>query len=215
MTTENRFNKAAATWDENPRRMALTEAIANGIQESIPLSDGMTMLEFGCGTASLSILLAQHVGHISAADTSSGMIAEARRKVAASPELAAVVEPILLTDGDALPQGKWDVVCTAMTLHHIEDAAQMLRQLAWCLNPGGYLAVADLFPEDGSFHGQERVPHNGFDPQALAAVLKEEAFEDINTGTVLTFSKRTDDNHVREFSVFLVTGRRDARNSVI
>lgn len=209
MTNTNRFDAAAATWDENPRRRAVTEAIARAIQARIPLSRDMTLLDFGCGTASLSVLLAGKLGRIRAVDMSSGMIAETRRKIAALPELTAVIEPMLLAGGGiGQLEGQWDVVCTAMALHHIEDAAGVLRHLARCLNPGGYLAVADLCAEDGSFHIEERVPHNGFEPQALAAIVKEEGLGEIDAGAVFRFSKPGADGTLREYEVFLLTARR-------
>ena len=213
MTVSNRFDQAASTWDENPRRMAVTEAIARAIQEQVPLSLKTSVLDFGCGTAALSVLLAGSAGRITAADSSSGMIAEAQRKVAAVSELAAVIQPVHVPDGDAGQlRERWDVVCTAMALHHIEDAEQALRHLARCVTPGGYLAVADLYSEDGSFHGQEPVPHNGFDPEALAEVLRGEGLDAIAIQTVLTFAKPCDDGHVREFSVFLLTGQSRVRD---
>jgi len=35
------------------------------------------------------------------------------------------------------------------------------------LSKGGYLAIADLYKEDGSFHGEKKVPHNGFDMESF------------------------------------------------
>lgn len=207
--TENRFDEAAATWDEHPRRMALTRAIAEAVEARIPLSKDTTMLDFGCGTAALSVLLAGRVGRILAVDTSSGMIAEVRRKLVAQAELASVIEPSLLAGGaDGPPEGQWDLVCTAMALHHIDDAMGTLRHLAGCVNPGGHLAVADLYAEHGSFHGEERVPHNGFDPGALAEVLTEAGLDVAATETVLSFDKPCDDGQTREFSVFLLIARK-------
>jgi ubiquinone/menaquinone biosynthesis C-methylase UbiE len=209
MTIENRFDLAAATWDENLRRRDLVEAIAGAIEESIPLSREMTMLDYGCGTALLSVHLAEKVRRITAVDTSSGMIAETRRKITAVPELAAIIEPMLLTDGDIQQlQGPWDLICTAMAMHHIDDAHGTLRHLARCLNPGGYLAVADLCAEDGSFHGEERVPHNGFDPQVLAASLEEAGLNEIHIRNVFRFPKPTAAGELREYEVFLLTARR-------
>ena len=181
-------SRRATRW--TARRPAITEAIARAIQAHVPLSPDTSVLDFGCGTAALSVLLAGKVGRITAADSSSGMIAEAQRKVTAVPELAAVIQPVHLPDGDAGRLREcWDVVCTAMALHHIEDAEQALRHLARCVTPGGYIAVADLYSEDGSFHGQEPVPHNGFDPEGLAEVLRAEGLDAITVQTVLTFAR--------------------------
>jgi hypothetical protein len=41
------------------------------------------------------------------------------------------------------------------------------------LKPGGHLAIADLYTEDGSFHGDGFHGHKGFDPAILAAMLEK------------------------------------------
>ena len=207
----NKFDAAAVTWDDNPGRMAVTKAVAKAIGESVPLTAAMTMLDFGCGTAALSVLLADRVAHVEAVDTSSGMIAEAHRKLEKSPELAGMIRPAVLP----LPieehlRGTWDVICSSMVMHHIEDAEGTLRHLVHCLRPGGYLALADLYSEDGSFHGEEKAAHNGFEPQALARVLAQAGLTQMDTKTALTFPKPGADGQTREYSVFLLTGRRAA-----
>ncbi len=63
------------------------------------------------------------------------------------------------------PAGQFDLVVTAMTLHHIADVPGFLARLGHLLRKDGRLAVADLVTEDGSFHAPMTVPHNGFDPE--------------------------------------------------
>ena len=41
-----------------------------------------------------------------------------------------------------------------MAMHHVEDTAHFLKTLYDHLNPGGFIAVADLDKEDGSFHSR-------------------------------------------------------------
>jgi hypothetical protein len=47
----------------------------------------------------------------------------------------------------------------------------MLRSIAGCVASGGWVAIADLESEDGSFH-DEPVPHLGFDPAAFLARMQ-------------------------------------------
>jgi len=94
----NRFDRAAAAWDDNPERMAVTRAIARAIRQDVPLSSELSMLDFGCGTANLSVLLADSVGHIQAVDTSAGMIAEVQRKLTCAPELASIIVPAAVAE---------------------------------------------------------------------------------------------------------------------
>ena len=169
MHTEH-FDQAAATWDENPMRVALSAAIAAGIRKHLPLHPDMTVLEYGCGTAALSFLLSPHVGPILAMDASAGMVAQAARKITAAAAETITVQCLDLT-ADPLPSARFDLIVCAMALHHIEDICVVLNAFAQLLRPGGHVALADLCPEEGSFHGDMPVPHLGFDPAELAAQL--------------------------------------------
>jgi len=58
-----------------------------------------------------------------------------------------------------------------MVFHHFSDLDGIIQKLVNHLNPGGYLFIADLMTEDGSFHKDAVVPHHGFDPAILANKL--------------------------------------------
>ncbi len=189
--------------------MAVAKAVADAIEEAIPLAENMSMLDFGCGTGTLSVLLAGRVGHIHAMDTSDGMIAELKRKLAELPEMSSLIQPCLFKPPltQAL-EGTWDVICSSMVLHHIEDAVGTVRRLAGLLGPGGYLALADLMPEDGSFHGAKAVPHNGFDPSVLARAMREAGLDQTVWRKVTNFNKPAATGEMREYSIFLLTASR-------
>lgn len=161
------FNEAAATWDENPHRRQLTEAIARSIGSTLPLQPDWRVLEYGCGTAALSFLLASQVREVVAADAAPGMVEQIRRKLTVYPTTK--VKPLLLdlTQEAALTE-RFDLILMAMALHHITDVPELLSRLGSMLADRGWLAIADLQAEDGSFHTPQTVPHNGFAPKALA-----------------------------------------------
>ena len=87
------------------------------------------------------------------------------------------------------------------------DVPGLLSRLAGTLRPGGVLAVADLEREDGSFHGDDAVPHAGFDPAELAA--RVEASGLVDTRHVRAHVMRRND---RDYPVFLLTARRPRLN---
>jgi SAM-dependent methyltransferase len=161
----------------------------------------MSVLEYGCGTAALSFLLSRWVGPITAADASPGMIAEAQRKVKEASSTAITPRCLDLTlGGQAELQGHFDLVASAMVLHHVENTEVLLAALRALLRPGGYLALADLCQEDGSFHGEMPVPHHGFAPDSLAEVLTRQGFTACTWRRVHTISKQG-----RDYPVFLLT----------
>ena len=56
---------------------------------------------------------------------------------------------------------------------------------------GGFVALADLDSEDGSFHppGTEGVYHHGFDRDALTGLLEAAGFEDVKFQTAVEVPK--------------------------
>lgn len=166
------FDDAAATWDDNPHRRKLTEAIAQDICNIVPLAADWRVLEYGCGTGSLSFLLASRVRQVIAADASPGMIEQVRQKLTLHPNVR--MTPLLLDlTRDPTPPERFDLIITAMALHHVDDVPLLLTRLGAMLAKGGWLVVADLCKEDGSFHEPRNVPHNGFDPDELARLVAQ------------------------------------------
>jgi ubiquinone/menaquinone biosynthesis C-methylase UbiE len=148
------FDAKAATWDADSVKTARTLAIAEAIRRRVSLSSSMRALEYGCGTGSLSFALRPDLGHVTLADNSPGMLAVLEEKIAAAG--ATCMLPVNLDlSSDPIPSTRFDLVYTAMTFHHIEDIAAILRNLFALLAPRGTLCVADLDAEDGSFHGPE------------------------------------------------------------
>ncbi len=88
-----------------------------------------------------------------------------------------------------------------MTIHHLEDIPALLSKLYAMLDDGGFIALADLDSEDGSFHGDNTgVFHYGFDRHTLAQYANEAGFKDVSFSLASTISKP----HA-EFTVFLMT----------
>lgn len=200
------FDQAAATWDDSPVRRRRTEEIARGIMQAVPLSPDWRVLEYGCGTASLGFLLAPHVGEVVAADASEGMIEQVRRKAAACP--TARVKPLVLDLArEAVPAERFDLIVMAMALHHIEDIERLLAQFAEMLTPDGWLAVADLCEEDGSFHAPMKVAHNGFSPERLAQTVDRA----LGQATCQWQINGQMEKNGRAYEVFLLTAHRSGK----
>jgi predicted TPR repeat methyltransferase len=158
----------------------------------------MQVMDFGAGTGLISSHIAPLVDKIWAVDVSAAML----ERLADKDELRGRVEPVC-ADILSEPLGRmFDVVMSAMALHHVEDTGALLARLGEHLQPGGWLALADLDREDGSFHppDTEGVFHHGFEREALAALLERAGFSQIEFATAAVVNK--DD---RRYPVFLVT----------
>ena len=101
--------------------------------------------------------------------------------------------------------GKFDLIFTQMVLHHVEDVASILKRFIELLNSGGYLAIADLYPEDGSFHGEGFVGHKGFDPKKLSLILRETGFSGIAVRKCYVINRKISETEDKQFDIFLLT----------
>ena len=192
------FDERADTWDASDRRQALAEAVARAIRGQFSPTSGMHLMDFGAGTGLLTRRLLPDVSRITAVDTSPGMLRKLE-EAAPSPEK---IETVL---GDVTAYGCpgcFDGIVSSMTMHHIEDTAALLRHLYTMLKPGGFLAIADLMPEDGTFHdhGNEGVHHFGFDEKELVDRAKEAGFEGVRYERIHTVDKGDD----RRYGIFLL-----------
>jgi putative AdoMet-dependent methyltransferase len=192
------FNEKAGVWDADDRRKQLSSAIGSSILAHIPLHGRMEVLDFGAGTGLVSAYVAPHVHKIVAVDTSEAMLAA----LAAKPELRGKIQTVCV-DITGNPLGaRFDLVISAMAMHHVPDTAALIQSFADHLNAHGRLALADLDTEDGSFHPDEAagVFHHGFDRGDLQALLEMHGFADIHFFTAHTIVKDG-----KEYPVFLVT----------
>ncbi|MBN1865536.1 MAG: class I SAM-dependent methyltransferase [Victivallales bacterium] len=196
------FDSAAADWDKKAYRAEYYSVLAGHICSAMPLSKKWRALEYGCGTASLSMLLSEKLGSVVCADNSAGMIEEANRRIA-ERKIRNLSAKSLDIEKDATTAGEYDLIFSSLTLHHVADASGFLARLASMLKIGGWLALADLEEEDGSFHSDCSVPHKGFSPEVISAQLAELGFCDISSRTVYGIPREH-----RDYPVFLIAGRK-------
>ena len=202
------FDDKARTWDADPVKWERASAVADALRRRVPLSPAWHALEYGCGTGQLSFALHAGLGRITLADSSRGMLAVLAEKIAAAgPSHLRPLFLDLLTDPP--PAERYDSIYTLMTLHHVADTGRLLRAWHDLLRPGGWLAIADLDLEDGSFHGAGFTGHNGFDRAALRAQLVDAGFAAVDFSTCYVIRKTTG-RDVREYPLFLAVATRGA-----
>lgn len=206
MTTTEHFDKAARDWDQKSRRVELAEIISKAIT-TLPLSKDMNGMEYGCGTGLVGMAVAPSLRSLTSIDTSQGMLDVLQEKI--QNQDAAVIKTHCCNLLEDKYTQKHDLIFCSMTLHHIQDTEAILKRFAELLNPGGYLAIADLITEDGSFHkpSAQGIWHQGFDPDNLTTLLEGFAMESINNKIIHTIVREENN---KEYPVFLLTGRKTA-----
>jgi ubiquinone/menaquinone biosynthesis C-methylase UbiE len=200
------FDSKAHQWDTNPVFRERAEKIAAGIRAAVPLSGSMTALDYGSGSGLLTFPLRNELGHITLKDSSAGMLAVAAEKIAAQGVANMSVRQADLT-AEPLPDERYDLIYSSMTLHHIPDTDTILKTFHDLLNPGGWLCIADLDLEDGSFHGLSVDVHHGFDRTELGRKLALSGFDAPRFATVFEIEKEQVEGK-RAYPVFLMVTRR-------
>lgn len=215
-----RFNQLAAEWDEKLQHVETGAGVAAAMLQALRLPGGDDMggdmgeaLEFGAGTGLVTVHLAPHLRTLLAMDGSSGMLSVLQRKCA-DLGLANVSVQEGLVPAD-LPDRRFDLIFSSLTLHHIEDSAGLLAALFQRLRPGGRVAFADLEAEDGSFHGDlPGVSHHGFARQPLRAQLEAAGFADVRFSPahspIHVIRRHNEAGEARDYPLFLVVAERPA-----
>ena len=196
------FEEKAKDWDANERRNKLSTAIGSSILEHVKLHDQMTVMDFGAGTGLITAQIAPKVKRVVAIDTSQAML----EKLAAKPELKTRIDIICQDIVENPIDARFDLIMSAMTLHHVENTSLLIERFAEHLNEDGVVALADLDKEDGSFHpaNTQGVFHSGFDRDALAFLLEKHGFREIEF-----FTAHNINGDEKDYPVFLVIARKD------
>lgn len=195
------FEEKARDWDKNDMVRGLSLGIGAAIQAAVHLDGTMRVMDFGAGTGLITAQIADKVEKVTAVDVSQAMLDKLLDKEDLRGNVEALCRNIL---EQPLPTG-FDLIVSAMAMHHVEDTGKLIECLAAHLNPGGRIALADLDEEDGSFHPADvqGVYHAGFNREALHSLLSRHAFENIRFTTAHTVIK-----DAKSYPVFLVLARR-------
>ena len=196
MSREDKFALKAKEYDALQRRVDTAKAIAAKIKKNIDLNRNMHLIDFGSGTGLLLEALAKDVKKITAIDISPSMIEVlSKKKLPCQVD----IQKLDLTKNNL--DIKADGIVSSMTMHHIKDVKALLKKFYKMLKDKGFIAIADLDKEDGTFHSVDTgVEHFGFDRDEFKNWLKEAGFKDIKIEDAATISKPH-----KDFTLFLLT----------
>lgn len=202
------FDIKAADWDNNPMHWARSEAIVEEIKKRIPLNSDMTALEYGAGTGIASFLLRDNLKEITLMDNSSEMVRIITEKIDSSKVTNLNVLNFDLEHND-FNKVKFDLIFTQMVLHHVSDIEAIIQKFGKMLKTGGFLAIADLYKEDGSFHGDGFTGHKGFDPENISGILWKNHFKNILHRSCFIIERKVSEKETRQYDLFLITANRN------
>lgn len=218
-----RFNADAANWDSNPSIQLATSLAFESYLAHLPPPSVLStynVLEIGCGTGLLSLMLAPHVRSLTAVDAAEGMIEVLSHKLAwgGAYEKVKNVRPVayLLQDPEdpvlkidpvtgLAWDGKFDLVISHLVLHHVADLPALFRTIYGTLTPslnadgtGGRVITTDFEnfgPEARRFHPEakmEGVERHGIIKEEMELVLRGAGFEEVRVERGFVLSKKVE-----------------------
>jgi putative AdoMet-dependent methyltransferase len=195
------FQHKSKNYEKDENRVNNVENIANSIKQNIVLDKSMNIMDFGSGTGLLLEKIAPLVGKITAVDISKTMNNELNAK---RENLGCTLEIVEMDLSNSKLDKKFDGIVSSMTMHHIKDIKSMFKDFFNMLNENGFLAIADLDLEDGSFHTEDTgVFHFGFDRDKFINSAKEAGFKNLKIISASTAYKP-----YGKFPIFLLIGNK-------
>lgn len=197
-----RFDEAAKTWDKNDLVTQLSENIGRTLLKEVTLTSDMKIMDFGAGTGLLTAHIAPRVASVAAVDLSQGMLDQLKAKTHLNDKVLTYCQNIVHD-----PLGNdFDAIVSAMALHHVEDTDEILSVFYKHLKPTGFIAIADLDSEDGSFHNPENMQgvfHLGFKRETLQEKLINCGFKSVKFVTAHTVIKND-----KSYPIFLCIAKK-------
>lgn len=186
MAVDN-FAHKSKSWDMNSKRVKNAKGIADGIISGIELKPTMKIMDFGAGTGLLSYFVAPLVDTIVAVDNSPSMLEKFKEKESEFDCKTKILELDLST---TTVDERFDGIISSMTIHHLEDIKALFQKFYNMLEEDGFIAIADLDSEDGTFHSDNTgVFHFGFEREALEKIAIEVGFKNIRFELASTINK--------------------------
>ncbi|MGA3013258.1 MAG: methyltransferase domain-containing protein [Bacteroidales bacterium] len=200
----NEFDLKARDWDKNKMNMERTMAVGDKLLRHLPETATLKAMEFGAGTGLLSFYLKDRFSEITLMDNSIEMLKAAEEKMEKSDRLK--LKTLYFDLESAEYKGtRFDVIYSQMVLHHIKDTEVIFKRLCQLLNPGGVLAFADLYEEDGSFHDFNPDVLKGFDPEKLRPIVLKQGFKNYNAEPCFVIRREDSEGNPQEYPLFLIT----------
>jgi SAM-dependent methyltransferase len=187
----------------------------------------LQVLEIGCGTGLLSLLVAPYVRSLTAVDTSKGMVSALEAKLAA--QSISNVKPVCvmlenpddpkIQDHPSAAPKRFDLVISHLVLHHIPTLSDILATMYGTLKPGGRVALTDFEnfgPEARKFHPEtkmEGVERHGITRDEMSSLMKDAGFKDVQIQEAFKMDKDVEGGGEMTFPFLICLGSKEQGSS--
>jgi SAM-dependent methyltransferase len=114
-----------------------SDRLAHEFARTAGVSPGERVVDVGCGTGALTVVLADLVGpdHVAGADPSEPFVEQARARIPGADLRVASAEALPFDDDT------FDVALSQLVFHFVSDPAASVREMARVTRPGGRVAA--------------------------------------------------------------------------
>jgi ubiquinone/menaquinone biosynthesis C-methylase UbiE len=176
--TREYFDKVAGQWDDM-RRQFFGEGVRRAAIAAAGIRPGMIVADVGTGTGFLAEAALDAGARVIAIDLSDAMLKQVTTRLG-DRDLEARQSTV---DSLPLAAGEVDAIVANMFLHHAENPAATIAQLARALKRGGRLVITDA---DSHTHEWLRTEQHdrwlGFERRDVARWFREAGFENVTVG---------------------------------
>lgn len=184
------FDVKSKGYETDEKRVDNVKNIADGIIRNVNLKKSDVLLDFGSGTGLLTKHISKYVKKIIVNDISSSMNEQLREKIKKNEFDCDIHMTSHNMCETSLPLEPLDGIISSMTIHHVNEVKELMRQFFKLLKKEGFLALADLETENGTFHQDDTgVFHFGFDKQQFLSWVEDVGFINAKIQTISVAEK--------------------------
>lgn len=172
------FGRVGGEWDAIRGELFGERLTVLGLMSLV--DPAWTVADIGCGTGNAAEVLADCVEHVIAVDQSETMLEAARLRIGPSPRARVTfergsVESLPMEDGSV------DAACCLLVMHHVDEPAAAMREIARtlrCDRGGGVALVVDMTRHDRHEYRRDMGhKHLGFDDEQIVEMFTAAGFE--------------------------------------
>lgn len=165
------WNEYAEGWDSDEGVNLFADHALSTLQQLVDLN-GLTVLDFGCGTGALTERMAPQAARIVALDPSPAMVAvlDAKQLEPVDTLVAELTEGTIAANPSL--QRPFDLVVASSVCAFLPDYPQTLRLIRSVLKPGGIFVQWD-------WERTEADPEFGFTTKMIDSALRDTGFDGV------------------------------------